>query len=283
MKATANAHLSTQTACDWFGVSRQAYYQARKREVERAAQDHLVLELVQSIRSRHPRLGGRKLYHELQQPMASLGIQRGRDRFFDLLRDNGLLVATKRRGCRTTRSGLWRCPNLIDGLTVERVNQVWVADITYILTETGFLYLALITDAFSRFIVGYDLSSSLAVEGCQRALISALKRAGSVTLVGLIHHSDHGVQYAAAAYRDLLENAQILSSMGEVGNCYENALAERMNGILKCEYGLDDLFIDIKQAQQAVHEAVWLYNYERPHLSLNYRKPAKVYLANDAF
>lgn len=269
--------MSKAAASGWFGVSRQAYYQTRKREVEQAAQNSLILELVQAIRSRHPRMGGRKLYHELQKPMTDLGIQRGRDRFFDLLRDNDLLVATKRQGCRTTRSGLWRCPNLIDGLIVERVNQVWVADITYILTEEGFVYLALITDAFSRFIVGYDLSSSLAVEGCQRALVLALKTAGPVNLVGLIHHSDHGVQYAASAYRDLLENAQILSSMGEVGNCYENALAERMNGILKCEYSLDELFVDQRHAFTTVGESIGLYNYERPHLSLNYRKPAEVY------
>ncbi len=140
-------------------------------------------------------------------------------------------------------------------------------------------YLALITDAYSRFIVGYDLSSSLAAEGCLRALNHAI---GYKTneLKGLIHHSDHGVQYTAWPYREQLQSVGIRSSMGEVGNCYENALAERMNGILKCEYYLDNLFIDIEHAQKAVREAIWLYNYERPHLSLNYCKPAEVHFSN---
>lgn len=264
-------------ACGWFGISRQAYYQAQKRHWQRQAEDHLLVELVQGLRQRHPRMGGRKLFHELQQPMAALGISRGRDAFFDLLRDHNLLVPTKRSRRRTTRSGLWRCPNLLTDLTVTGPNQVWVADITYIATEQGFAYLALITDAYSRFIVGYDLSSSLAAEGCLRALNQAIQQTAGLDLKGLIHHSDHGVQYTAWPYRDRLATRGILSSMGQVGNCYENPLAERMNGILKCEYALDDLFIDLKHARKAVQEAVWLYNFERPHCSLALRKPAQLY------
>ena len=224
-------------------------------------------------------MGGRKLHHELQKPMAALDITRGRDVFFDLLRDHDLLVPKKRSRRRTTRSGLWRCDNLLADLILKRVHQAWVADITYITTEHGFVYLALITDAFSRFVVGYDLSSSLAAEGCLRALNQAIKHT-PYDLKGLIHHSDHGVQYTAWPYREQLQAAGIRSSMGEVGNCYENALAERMNGILKCEYYLDNLFIDIEHAQKAVHEAIWLYNNERPHLSLNYSKPAEVHFSN---
>lgn len=235
------------------------------------------MELVQGIRQRHPRMGGRKLFHELQQPMAALDISRGRDAFFDLLREHDLLVPPKRSRHRTTRSGLWRCPNLLLDLAVTAPNQVWVADITYIATEQGFVYLALITDAWSRFIVGYDLSSSLAAEGCLRALNRAIDQTAGLNLKGLIHHSDHGVQYTAWPYRDRLAALGILSSMGQVGNCYENPLAERMNGILKYEYGLDDLFIDLKHAHKAVEEAVWLYNFERPHCSLALRKPAQLY------
>ncbi len=245
-----------------------------------AAEDQLVVELVQGIRQRHPRMGGRKLHHELKKPMAALDITRGRDAFFELLHTHNLLVPTRRSRRRTTRSGLWRCPNLLTDLTVTHVNQVWVGDITYLTTEHGFLYLALLTDVFSRFIVGYDLSSSLAVEGCQRALEQAIDRAHHTALSGLIHHSDHGVQYTAWPYRERLQSLGILSSMGEVGNCYENPLAERMNGILKCEYGLDDLFINGKHAQRATQESIWLYNYERPHMSLNYRKPAEIYFGN---
>lgn len=272
--------MSKRAACGWFGVSRQAYYQAKQRQIERAAEDQLVVELVQAVRQHHPRMGGRKLHHELHKPMSDLGITRGRDAFFDLLKAHNLLVPTKRSRRRTTHAGLWRCPNRLAELTVTHVNHAWVGDITYIATEEGFLYLALLTDVFSRFIVGYDISSSLAVEGCARALEMAIVQTNGAELDGLIHHSDHGVQYTSWPYRERLQEMNILSSMGEVGNCYENALAERVNGILKCEYGLDDLFIDKEHAKKAVPEAVWLYNYERPHLALDYSKPAEIYFAS---
>jgi putative transposase len=280
MKATTDGHLSKQAACAWFGVSRQAYYQAQQRQLAQAAEDQLIIELVQDIRRRHPRMGGRKLLHELHQPLAALGITRGRDAFFALLAARHLLVKTKRNGRRTTYPGLWRYPNLLTELAVTRVHQVWVADITYITTEAGFVYLALLTDLFSRFVVGYDLSSSLAFEGCLRALEQAVRQTELRYLLELIHHSDHGVQYTAKPYREQLEKWGMRSSMGAVGNCYENPVAERMNGILKNEYGLGGLFVDIKQAQQAVHEAVWLYNYERPHNSLNKCKPAEIHFGS---
>ena len=238
------------------------------------------MELVQGIRQRHPRMGGRKLHHELQEPMKALGITRGRDTFFEVLSEHDLLVPAKHSRRRTTRSGLWRCPNLLAELDVVRVHQAWVADITYVTTEGGFIYLALITDVYSRYIVGNDLSSSLAVEGCIRALEQAFKQTNGACLEGLIHHSDHGVQYTSWPYRDSLREGKIYSSMGEVGNCYENAMAERVNGILKQEYGIDDLFVDTSHAQQAVKEAIWLYNFERPHLSLDYCKPADIYYGN---
>lgn len=223
-------------------------------------------------------MGGRKLYHELKPRLAQLEIARGRDAFFDLLRTNNLLVAPKRNRRRTTFSGSWRCPNRFAGMKLSQPNQAWVGDITYVTMEAGFVYLTLLTDAFSRFIVGYDISSSLATEGSLRALRSAIKQA-PCHIEGLVHHSDHGVQYTSWLYRDCLTQHGLLSSMGEVGNCYDNALAERMNGILKCEYGLDDLFINLAQAQRAVQEAVWLYNYDRPHLSLDYNKPADIHFA----
>ena len=274
--------MSTIAACSWFGISRQAYSQARKRHLQREAEDELIAELVRGIRQRHTRMGGRKLHHKLEAQMAKLEIYRGRDAFFDLLRHRDLLVPLKRSRRRTTRSGLWRYPNLFSGLQLEKVNQAWVGDITYITTEQGFVYLVLLTDAYSRFIVGYDLSSSLAAEGCFRALVQAIKRSASDSLDGLIHHSDHGVQYTAWTYQDRLSETGISPSMGEVGNCYDNALAERMNGILKCEYALDDLFVNLEHAQAATHEAIWLYNYERPHLSLNYATPADIHFKADA-
>jgi transposase InsO family protein len=223
-------------------------------------------------------MGGRKLHHELQGAMVALGIRRGRDAFLDLLRARELLVPRKRSRRRTTRSGLWRCPNRLLDLTVTRPNQAWVADITYILTEQRFVYLALIMDLYSRFIVGYDLSSSLTAEGALRALRRAIAGADTERLKGLIHHSDHGVQYAAWPYRDCLQASGMVISMGEVGNCYENPFAERVIGILKYEYGLDELFVNDQQAHQGVDEAIYLYNYERPHLALDYHKPAEFYV-----
>jgi len=268
--------VPTYQACQWFGVTPQAYYQARKRDLRKEAEAQLILALVREIRKRHPRMGARKLLHLLQPSLASLHISSGRDAFFDLLRAHDLLVPRKRSPHRTTFSGLWRFPNLLEGLEVARVNQAWVADITYILTEEGYLYLALITDMFSRYIVGYDVSSSLAVEGALRALEMAIRQAPGA-LESLIHHSDHGVQYTASAYRERLTQAGMRSSMGAVGNAYDNALAERVNGILKTEYLLDSLFPSKSQAIETVAQAVHLYNFERPHLSLGYATPAHIF------
>jgi putative transposase len=154
-----------------------------------------------------------------------------------------------------------------------------VSDITYVATEDGFAYLALVTDLFSRRIIGYDLCATLAVEGALRAFNMAVNHAGGPQAInGLIHHSDHGIQYVCHAYRNRLQQCGVKLSMGEVGNCYDNAVAERVNGILKIEYGLDDCFVSHHHARQATREAIWLYNHERPHLSLNYNKPHDVYI-----
>ena len=162
-------------------------------------------------------------------------------------------------------------------MDVSRPNQAWVSDITYVETEQGFTYLCLVTDLFSRRIMGFDLSESLSVEGALRALKMAC-RSSQGSLVGLVHHSDHGVQYTCYAYRQALAKRGMLSSMGQVGNCYDNAVAERINGILKLEYGLNNRFVSLRQARQATLEAQWLYNHERPHLSLDYQKPHQVYI-----
>ena len=268
--------MSMEGLCNWYGISRQAHYQQRQRDEAQQKQEELVLEMVRNKRRKHPRMGARKLLHELQEAMRKAGVKMGRDRFFDLLRRAGLLVRPRRRGRRTTWPGSWRCENLLPETLIERANQVWVGDITYIETEVGFGYLSLVTDAYSRFIVGYDFSTSLAVEGAQAALTMAITRAGGET-AGLIHHSDRGIQYTCNAYRQELADHRILCSMGQTGNCYDNALAERVNGILKQEYALGDRFTSFPQAARAVEEAIWLYNHERPHLSLDYRKPCEVH------
>ena len=260
--------------CGWYGISRQAHYQQRARDKARAQLEKLLVKMVQDIRQKHPRMGGRKLLHKLKKKMDQLAI--GRDRFFDLLRRAGLLVRPRRRGTRTTWPGNWRCENLLPETTIKRPNQVWVSDITYIETEAGFGYLSLITDAYSRFIVGYDFSTSLAVEGAQAALAMAIMHADG-DVAGVIHHSDRGIQYTCKAYRQDLAQNDMLCSMGQTGNCYDNALAERVNGIVKQEYALGQRFTDFQQASRAVDEAVWLYNHERPHLSLAYQVPFEVH------
>lgn len=268
--------ITKQQVLTHFGISRQAHHQQLHQQRRREGEAAIIVEMVQAIRAHHPRMGVRKLLHKLQPQLRQRGIQLSRDRLFDLLRARRLLVPVKRQATKTTRSGLFRCPNLLTDLTPEHVHQVWVGDITYLTLQNSFAYLALLTDAFSRFIVGFDLSLSLAVTGCQRALHMALQHSDS-SFDGLIHHSDHGVQYTAYAYRDALAQHRIRSSMGEVGNCYENALAERMNGILKVEYGLDALFVNFDHALLATKQAIALYNYDRPHLSLDYLTPANVH------
>lgn len=268
--------MSVAQLCGWYGISRQAHYQALATRTARQQVERQVLALVRAWRQRHPRMGARKLLHALGEELRSAGIQLGRDRFFALLRRAGLLLRRRRQRTRTTWPGSWRGVNLLAGLALERPNQAWVSDITYLETEEGFVYLALVMDAFSRCIVGWHLSPSLAVEGAQRALAMATRQAGTAT-AGLIHHSDHGIQYTCHAYRMQLASQQMRASMGQVGNCYDNARAERLNGILKLEYGLGDRFVDFHHVRRAVKEAVWLYNHERPHLSLAFRKPFEVH------
>lgn len=260
----------------WYGISRQAHYQQRERDKVGQKQAEMVLEKVQEKRQKHPRMGGRKLLHELREWLQKAGLKMGRDRFFDLLRKASLLVRSRRRGRRTTWPGKWRAENLLLETVIERPNQVWVSDITYIESEVRFGFLSMVTDAYSRYILGYDFSTSLAVEGALSALSMAITRAGGDP-AGVIHHSDHGIQYTCNAYRQELTEQKMLPSMGQKGNCYDNALAERVNGILKQEYALGERFASIPQAARAVNEAVWLYNVERPHLSLDYQKPFEVH------
>lgn len=259
------------------GLSRQAYYQAHQREAHRSQQHEQALELVQQVRRRHQRMGTRKLYQEHYEVFRKLKM--GRDALFELLAQKGLLIQPKRRRARTTdsRHGLRTWENLLLEHEASRANEVFVADITYLETAAGFRYLALVTDAFSRKIVGWDLSASLSLEGSLRALKRALAQTSPSERRGLIHHSDRGVQYCCHAYIDQLRRAGVRVSMAAVGNPYENAMAERVNGILKQEYGLDLRFASEAQARRAVQEAVYLYNEERPHLSLAYRKPSEVH------
>jgi len=235
------------------------------------------VEHVKAIRQKHPKMGVRKLLNLIQSPLELKGIEIGRDQLFDLLRRLNLLVKRRRKWVRTTDSKHWynRYPNLVKELKLTGRNQVWVSDITYISTDEGYLYLSLITDAFSRKIVGYKVSDTLEAIGCLHALQMALR--GVEVWESPIHHSDRGIQYSCHLYTDLLKKRGLRISMTEDDHCAENALAERVNGILKDEYMLDYRFKTKIQAKICCREVIRLYNTERPHLSLNFGIPNEVH------
>ena len=274
----SQAHpYSLETICAVHGVSRQAYYHYQNHQANERLKQEMVLQLVCQIRSRQPRIGVRKLYQLLKRQFEHLGLQLGRDALFDLLREYGLLVASSKRGHRTTCANhrFYRYPNRITDLVVDRIHQVFVADITYLQTIEGFVYLALVTDLFSRKIVGFDVSDSLSVEGALRACKMAIKPVTQSD--ALIHHSDRGVQYCCQAYTQLLHSRGVQLSMTQNGDVYQNAVAERVNGILKIEFLLNHTFGSIQQATANAKQSVAIYNNERPHLSLGYQTPQHVY------
>ena len=258
-------------------MSRQNYYACRRARQRRAVDEGLILELVRMERRLQPRLGVRKLLRLTKAELAGHGVHVGRDRFFDILGEAGLLVERKPGRPRTTNSrhSLPVFHNLFAGRMLKEPNEAWVCDLTYIRTAEGYLYAALITDAYSRKIVGAHIGDTLEADGCLVALDQALSElpAGKKPL----HHSDRGCQYCCHAYVERLQERGLAISMTEVMHCYENALAERINGILKQEYEMDREFCTKAQATEAFRQAVWLYNYRRPHTKLQYRFPAEVH------
>lgn len=271
-----NRIYTVDQLCGVHGVSRQAYYQHLQAEAILHYEEEIVIQLVQKIRYRQPRIGARKLLYLLQPDFDKAGFKLGRDCFFNMLRENEMLIKHKKK-YHTTDSNhpFRRYSNLIIGLDISRRDQVFVADITYLDTLEGFLYLALVTDVASRKIVGYDVSDSLSVEGSLRALKMGLSNVKDSS--SLIHHSDRGVQYCCYIYTGLLNDHRVKISMGEKGNPYENAIAERVNGILKLEFLLDRVFLNKLIAKEATHEAIHIYNDERPHGSIGLLTPAQKY------
>jgi putative transposase len=266
--------------CSLFGITRQAYYQQQKRETLRSIEKETILESVRQVRRHHPRMGCRKILDEIQPLLAWKNIKMGRDQLFDLLREADLLVKPKKKYRRTTFSGRWRAPNRLPGMTISQSDQVWVCDITYLaLTNNRFAYLFLIMDLYSRCIIGWHVAPSLETTGALASLEMALAHRLNKQREG-IHHSDHGVQYTSQAYLQKLQENRLLASMGAVGNCYDNIYAERVIGTLKGEYNLDADFTNVRQVSATVKEVVYLYNTERPHLSLGMAKPQDVYIGN---
>lgn len=218
-------------------------------------------------------IGTRKLVQQLAGSLQEHGIKMVRDQLFGLLRFHGLLVRRRKRMVKTTDSYHWlkKYPNLTKGLILNESEQLWVSDITYIRTLQGFNYLSLITDAFSRKIVGYCLYPTLEALGCLEALAMALQTRKKNC--NLIHHSDRGIQYFSAAYVEILNNGEIDISMTQSGSPYENALAERMNGILKNEFYPKRVYQNHKEAKKILSSNIRIYNNKRPHLSLDYLTP----------
>lgn len=264
--------------CWLFGVTRQAYYQSFYREEFVGIEEELVIKEVISIRKNHPRIGTRKLYVMMEQFMMEHQIKMGRDSLFDLLSLHHLLIRKRRRKIVTTQSNHWmkKYPNLIKGFIPNAPNQLWVSDITHWKVGDKPFYISLITDVYSHKVVGYNLAQTMeAVES-----VNALKMAisNNPTFENLIHHSDRGSQYCSFKYVNLLQDYKIKISMTETGDPLDNAVAERINGILKSEY-LECYSVDsFQEATKLLDAVVKLYNEERPHMSIGNLTPEKVHL-----
>ena len=256
----------------------QNYYARRRERRRRQLDGDLVCGLVVRERRLQPRLGTRKLHHMLQGELQRTGIRIGRDRMFEELRKRDqLLRPLPAQFPRTTQSyhNLPVFENLIEKKVANQPNEIWVSDLTYLRTGEGHLYLALITDLYSRKIVGWHVGDTLEAVGCVRALEGALKDLPEHC--NPVHHSDRGSQYCCHEYVNRLREHGLGISMTQSNHCAENALAERMNGILKQEYGLGMEFVTKAHARQAARQGIWLYNTRRPHTALGYRVPDQVH------
>jgi len=263
-------------SCRLFGVSRQSIYQRIKHQQLRTKQLEPIKAMVLRLRRYMPRLGTRKLYYLLKPEIEAAGIKIGRDALFDYLREQDLLVKAKRSYTKTTYSNHWmkKHPNLLEGLTIKQPEQVFVSDITYLESEEGVHYLSLVTDASSRKIMGHEMSRQMKASDVVKALNMAAQQ--RISSSALNHHSDRGSQYCSSLYQSALIKHDIKPSMTDGYDCYQNALAERINGILKQEFLLYRCksFDDLKQL---VNESIETYNNMRPHLSLGMKTPNQVH------
>lgn len=264
--------------CTLFGKSRQGYHVQQKAKPDVGLQHTLVLDLVEKKRDQLGKTGTDKLYEDLSGEIKDLGIKMGRDAFYDLLRTHGLLIRRKKRKGPTTTDSehpYIKYPNLIKEMTLTRAGQLWASDITYLRLHSGFSYLSLITDLYSHKIVGYKLHRTLHAKGSIDALEMAMK--DKKRTKNLIHHSDRGVQYCCQEYVSKIKENGISLSMTENGDPYENAVAERVNGILKAELGLGESFASHAEAEVEVERAIRLYNSLRKHDSCDRMTPDKAH------
>ena len=263
--------------CELFGYTRQGYWKQRQSQYREEIDATALLNEVRSIRSEMPRCGVRKL----QIILEGMGHRIGRDRLFGMLRAEGMLVGRRHTRIITTYSRHWmkKYANLIRGMQIVRPNQVWVSDITYVEIYEGgirhYAYLSLITDAYTHEIVGWALHDSLDTQGPLRALKMAIADYGGYGLKGLIHHSDRGCQYCSQEYVNELKQYDIQISMTEKGDPYENAIAERVNGIIKAEWLSQIRLTSLAAARETICRIVRCYNYKRPHMSIGMLTPAQ--------
>jgi|ERR1019366_1108688 hypothetical protein len=263
--------------CLLLGYSRQAYYQGIKAVQREILESEIITQEVLRIRQSQKEVGARKLLQMMKGFFESHKIEMSRDSFFDLLRFNGLLIRYRKRNKpQTTWSRHWfkKHPNLIKEFIPTGPNQLWVSDITYIVADGKFVYLSLITDAYSRKIVGFYLSKDLSAKGCLNALAMALRN--NPERDKLIHHSDRGAQYCGNDYVEMLLKDTVRISMTQSGDPLENAIAERVNGILKREL-LENSYTNFEIAQKGITAAISIYNYQRLHMSIDLLTPAQAH------
>lgn len=274
-------NLNKEVLCRLFGKTRHALYDQLWRTEEVTIKEDIIVQLVYSIREKLPRLGTRKLLFLLQPQMQSHCITIGRDALFNLLAKYKLLVRHRKRKVVTTNSNHWmrKYGNLIKTLIIDRPEQVWVSDITYIRLKNEWGYLSIITDAYSRQIMGIAFRNDMLAQGCVSALQMALSNRAYHE--PLIHHSDRGSQYCCKDYIDVLNKHNIAISMTDNGDPYENALAERMNGIIKNEFNLYSSALNFEQTYELIKQSVQSYNTLRPHSSCNYLTPAQAHLQKE--
>ena len=273
------ARIGLARLCGWFGITRQAYYQNNWEGVSTTLEEELMIQQVRKIRSNHKRMGTRKLYEMLHPFMQEHAIKMGRDGLFNLLSANHLLVRRRKRRIKTTNSFHWlrKYPNLIRGFVPTAINQLWVSDITYWKLEENPAYISFITDAYSHKIVGYQVADTMEAIETVRALQMAISSLGAERPVNLIHHSDRGIQYCSQSYIKLLKQNGIQISMTENGDPLENAIAERVNGIIKDEY-LDNYKVSsLNEAKELLKAVIDLYNTERPHMSISNFTPNQIH------
>lgn len=278
MSRLRNRHprVRVDELCGLFGYTRQAYYQGFRRGYESSAAIDQTLDTVEKIRKKHPKMGVRKLKVVLAR---DYGIDVGRDSLFDIMRNAGLLMRKRMRHRRTTFSGhgMRTYPNLIKEIVPSRPDEIWVTDITYLHVQGRHMYVFLVTDMYSRMVVGWKVADNMRDDNAIEALKMALRGMNpQYKEMPVIHHSDRGSQYCSLDYVKLMKKHSMEISMTEGGNPRENSVAERVNGIIKNEY-LYPLQVSISGLHMRVHRAIHAYNAERPHLSLNMHTPEYVY------